>query len=155
MIEVVKGRHREFRKDSYSFYRFVTQPGPFNFVDTPHKGDAKSTTPSSSLGKRKRKERRLLSDYDGELFANEYASTSCDEDSFTTPAASEGASEREGGSGGLRVSVMELGSPVKQRCGERSAVGGTSVATGSSVVGGSQNRESLVARVSKELTLNR
>ena len=175
-------------------------------------------TPLSSLGKRNRKDRRLLSDCDGEIFANDHASTSFDEESFVTPSRRRGdAGEGEGEEGGSPwVCRMELGSPMKQRCGEgegrsgeSEGAGGVSrvrgVRRGSSDVvrgrqsvakqrrcresegavsampvvvgsqdsqvvegrkekssarrsgggGGARDREALVAKVSKELTLNR
>lgn len=172
VIEGVKGKCQEFRNDSCSLYRFVTQPGPFNFVDTPRKPEAKSATPSSSLGKRKRGERKVSSDC--ELFANEYASTSFDEESLAASTGGEvsrsggvqGGPGTEGKLRGLGVSEMELGSPVKQMRPEASAAvcvagsrgkGGGGGGGASAVVGGVQSKESaaLVARVSKEVTLNR
>ena len=117
VIEEVRGKTEEFSEDPGYLYKFVTKPGPFNFV-----GDENSTpcktkrrprpvTPAAALRKRKRKEVEEGSetmDYDGALFSNEYASTSCDEESFhavVTPLRGGGRSPRRAtvrNSGGLR-----------------------------------------------------
>lgn len=108
----------EFREDRGYLYKFVTKPGPFNFVgdenSTPCKSKRRpmSVTPASALGKRKRKHKEEDSamDFDGTWFSNEHASTSCDEDSFhaiATPVKGRGSSGGPRGpnvrsSGGLR-----------------------------------------------------
>lgn len=166
VIEEVRGRLRDFKEDSCYLYHFVTQPGPFNFINdenatpqrTKGKGRSMSVTPASSLGKRKRRDRNETSlDYDGTLFANEYASTSCDEESFSGGGGCGVASSEE-----LRVSAddMVLGSPVK-RCRESGSESGVSSLTAAVVSHSGQSRlneeplPALVARVWKELTLNR
>lgn len=95
VIEEVRGKAEEFTEDPGCLYKFVTKPGPFNFVGDENSTPCKSkkwprpVTPATALGKRKRRRKEVEEevesmDYDGALFSNEYASTSCDEDSFNT-----------------------------------------------------------------------
>lgn len=114
VIEEVRGKCREFSEDSCYLYRFVTRPGPFNFVgdenstpqSTPNARRVAATTPSS-LGKRKREEKMSSDDYDGTWFANDYASTSADEESFVTDRDSLVCTPEN--------SQMVLGTPVQKR----------------------------------------
>ena len=58
VIEEVRGKLRKFNEDSGYLYRFVTEPGPFNFLE--------EEVPCSPLGKRTRS-------YEGTFITNEYA----------------------------------------------------------------------------------
>lgn len=124
VIEEVRGRSRNFKHDNCCLYCFVTQPGPFNFVDetsTPNKrGPKKIATPT--LGKRKRREPKLPSDEDCALFANEYASMSFDEYALSPVALSGGADDRrrkKGECGGQRKGDQECGGQRKGKYGGR------------------------------------
>lgn len=59
VIQEVKGKLRKFDEDGSYLYRFVTVPGPLNFLDDP----------PSPLGKRE----RSGASYDGTYITNEYA----------------------------------------------------------------------------------
>ncbi len=163
VIEEVRGKLREFKEDSCYLYRFVTQPGPFNFVgdenSTPHSTPnrrAAGTTPSS-LGKRRREKEASL-EYDGTWFANDYASTSADEqdavgessDMVLGTPVQKRSRKSHGGRSGLPSSGRKSGS-------RRVSAGGRSRVT--AAMGGSGKGEipprALVAEVWKELTLNR
>ena len=47
VIKEVRGKHHQFSEDSGRRYSFVTEPGPFNFIEEP-------STVESPLGKRER-----------------------------------------------------------------------------------------------------
>lgn len=86
MIEEVRRENpREFKGDS-SLYRFVTTPGPFNFVgdeNTPLRSRGSGSISDTPLGKRKR-EIPLLDYEESNFFTNEFASTSYDEDTSSS-----------------------------------------------------------------------
>lgn len=178
VITEVRGKLRLFKPESCYLYRFVTEPGPFNFLDnenTPLRdrgegGGVKSptVTPSAALGKRKREARRELEhglpDCDGTLFANEYASTSGDESMSITPlggrdsggVASYPIVTPKGrlGSGSGAAHPRAVSMTPKSRHGS----GGVPMTVGSPTK--KQKRESkketdTIAKVWKELTLNR
>jgi len=69
VITEVRGKGCEFEEDSNFLYKFVTEPGPFNFVEDP-----------SPSVKRGRANSLLLeppsSGFEGACFANEYATMS-------------------------------------------------------------------------------
>ena len=131
----------------------MTQPGPFNFVEdensTPKgKGVAMSVTPGSSLGKR----RKMSTDsYNGTWFSNEHASTSFDEESSSTLATPiRGALDTE------KVTVYDvlMESPAKKCRMEVTGDSGFVAGYKQGGVGGDED-DVLVAKVWKELTLNR
>lgn len=113
MIEEVRGKQGDFTDDSGHFYKFVTKPGPFNFVGdenaTPCKSkkSSKSAAPASSLGKRKRRNNdETAMEYDGTWFSNEHASTSCDEESFLSQTTPVRDMETSGGMKGAKFNDM-------------------------------------------------
>lgn len=125
----------------------MTEPGPFNFVEDENsapgeEGGSVMETSSSSLGKRKRKERSF--DNDDTCFSNEFASTSCDEESFTLS--------------NMSTCDMVLATPGKRHR-DASCSGPVCTDTCSSPwLGESFAREplpSMVAKVWKEITLNK
>ena len=133
----------------------MTEPGPFNFVGDencpPQSEDAKRET-VSSLGKRRRKERRCLYKDDDTLFANEYASTSFDENNSMVTEGGRGM----GSSvclGEMRRADNILSSPVKKHRDDQFS---EPMETSSrSTQAESENVTPLEATVWKELTLNR
>jgi hypothetical protein len=116
VIEEVHGKVDVFTEDSGYLYKFVTRPGPFNFVEgedsTPRKAKkvSRPATPGSTLGKRKRRrkeeEEEAMDCDDGVLFFNEYASISCDEESLHTVATPTTRGRR---------SAVTMGSDVKRK----------------------------------------
>lgn len=174
VIEEVRGRLSTFKEDGPYLYHFVTEPGPFNFVEKENnspkpKGGSKSEihfkatgqslakTPAATfLGKRKKKED--VSVYDGTWYANEYASTSYDEDNIT----SKNNKERS-----LRNSVQPeeenimVLSPLKKSRRDSSVVpmetdrSLLASPSGGGCIKGKDISPALVAKVWKELTLNR
>ena len=198
VIEEVRGKLREFKEDPCYLYRFVTRPGPFNFVgdenSTPHttpKKRAAAPIPSS-LGKRKRRKDEIAPDFDGTWFANDYASTSADEESFSvcetgdtgesmdmvlgTPVqkksrrsgciSASGVSSVNGvnsASGGAVASISNsvggVSDSLESSLGSRTPSGGRGIGGTSHVTyrgcGRDEPPQALVAKVWKELTLNR
>lgn len=88
VIEGVRGKEATRRFDENHFYQFVTEPGPFNFVEAS----------SSPLRKRK-------SDYSGTCFTNEYAFMRCEEDSATSANAKRACS-----SAAIKLAVFDVNS---------------------------------------------
>lgn len=147
--EVRKGKTKNFTEADGNLYKFVTRPGPFNFVgdenSTPCKDKWRSfrpATPGTSLGKRKRRRGENMAVGEGTCFSNEHASTSHDEESFlesmvTSPVMDGRGSERmresqtEGSSGGSKKEgssgdhmEVALGSPPKRYRREAASVCG-------------------------------
>lgn len=155
VIEEVKGQLHDFKEDNCYLYRFVTQPGPFNFVEdensTPKSERvAMSVIPGSALGKR----RKMSTDsFDGTWFSNEHASTSFDEESSNVPSTPVRGSTRDT----QRVTVYDvlLESPVKKCRMEDTCDGGLVAGNKRGDGDGDGDVSVLVAKVWKELTLNR
>lgn len=174
VIEEVRGKRDYFVEDSGHFYKFVTKPGLFNFVgdenSTPCKSkkSSKSVTPASSLGKRKRKrnDEEMAMDYDGTWFSNEHASTSCDEESFqalATPTRDNLGGLRGskfngmGSSAGqnLSLNIKQEVSPAKRCRKGNSSVSGVSALQKCAEMEEEETDPAVLAKVWKELTLNR
>ena len=95
VIKEVRGKQLHFSEDSGCRYSFVTEPGPFNFLE-------ESLT--SPLGKRERggKKQKEAEESDGTWFVNSYALAGAEERS-----EDEG---REGRRKSARLSLMDVNS---------------------------------------------
>ena len=71
VIEEVRGKLSQFSEDTGYLYRFVTEPGPFNFLESPRKSPLGKHAPS----------------YDGTCITNEYAFIKCDDGEEVTKKA--------------------------------------------------------------------
>lgn len=87
VIEEVRGKSRTFEDDN-CIYRFVKEPGPFNFIEDVHMTSPRPVSPlgkhdrnhSPQVSSRKDIGRSLtVSDYDGTCFENKYAFQTCEE----------------------------------------------------------------------------
>ena len=122
VIREVQGKKQyQFSEDGSCWYSFVTEPGPFNFVEKVKDGEENPTSPLGKRGRggKKGKERKDEQEEEGTCFVNEYAV---------------GGSEKVEGKGlesrrkSARLSMMDTNSSSISSCSTMTQISPTKVA---------------------------